>query len=185
MILLRSGKRYDINTELNMPLLRLATIGTEPYTTMATFDEDEFYLHEKGREPLLDGEVIEYWSPIFHAGDRRGYRQATVTAIRPGEEFPLTLDNGEQLPKRTNVRRVKTIENGELLDHKGIFRPINYFKMIAGGKRTASAGVVKEAERFSRVAQKNVDKVQEKANAEGFAPMDMLVTCKKKKKKKA
>jgi hypothetical protein len=35
-------------------------------------------------EPLLPGDVVEYTHPVFVKGDRRGYREVTVTVLSTG-----------------------------------------------------------------------------------------------------
>jgi len=129
---------------------------------------------EQSNEPIRPGDVIEYYSPIFVAGDARGLRQATVLSTDPHDDMPLVLSNGEGLPTNTKVKRIKVNEGGDLLDHSGIFRPIYRFKLSKRGTATAADGVAHEAARFTKIMQKNMSKLKEKAEADGFAPMDMI-----------
>jgi len=151
-----------------------------PYTQAITFDPDDLSIggsdeeEEQSNEPIRPGDVIEYYSPIFVAGDARGLRQATVLSTDPKDDMPLVLSNGEGLPTNTKVKRIKVNEGGDLLDHSGIFRPIYRFKLSKRGTATAADGVAHEAARFTKIMQKNMSKLKEKAEADGFAPMDMI-----------
>mmetsp|Transcript_23234 Transcript_23234/g.54792 ORF Transcript_23234/g.54792 Transcript_23234/m.54792 type:complete len:926 (+) Transcript_23234:203-2980(+) len=157
-----------------------------PYTQAMNYDSDEFDFgseDEKSNEPLRPGDVIEYYSGIYVAGDPRGLRRATVMAVKnPKEEFPLVLDNGECIPNTTRVKRIKEMVDGELIEHPGIYRSIMKFRMKKSGTATAADGVAKEAERFGRIMDRNMAKLKKKAEADGFAPMDMLVGVKGTKK---
>ncbi|EJK72215.1 hypothetical protein THAOC_06270, partial [Thalassiosira oceanica] len=137
----------------------------------------------ESNEPLRPGDVIQYYSGIYVAGDPRGLRQATVMAIKnPEEDFPLVLDNGECVPNTTMVKRIKEMSDGELIDHPGIYRSIKKFRMKKDGAVTAAGVVAKEAERFGRIMGRNMAKLKNKAEADGFAPMDMIVHVKETKK---
>ncbi len=152
-----------------------------PYTQAITFDPDKFEPmaeHETSNEPIRVGDVIEYYSPIHVAGDPRGLRQATVLAIDPKNEIPLVLDNAECIPNDTNVKRIKVKSGGELLDHPGIFRPIFRFKLVKAGRATAADALKMQSSRFGDIMRNNMKKLKSKAEAEGFAPMDMLVSIK-------
>ena len=157
-----------------------------PYTQAMNYDSDDFDFgseDEKSNEPLRPGDVIEYYSGIYVAGDPRGHREATVMAVKnPKEEFPLVLDNGECIPNTTRVKRIKEMVDGELIDHPGIYREIMKFRLKKSGTATAADGVAKEAERFGRIMDRNMAKLKKKAEADGFAPMDMLVGLKGTKK---
>lgn len=152
-----------------------------PYTQAITYDPDKFEpmaKNETSNEPIRVGDVIEYYSPIHVAGDPRGLRQATVLSIDPKNEFPLVLDNAECIPNDTNVKRIKVKMDGELVDHPGIFRPIIRFKLSKAGKATIADAVAKQSSRFGNIVKKNIKKLKSKAEANGFAPMDLLVNVK-------
>ncbi|EJK53568.1 hypothetical protein THAOC_26970, partial [Thalassiosira oceanica] len=100
----------------------------------------------------------------------------------PEEDFPLVLDNGECVPNTTMVKRIKEMSDGELIDHPGIYRSIKKFRMKKDGTVTAAGVVAKEAERFGRFMGRNMAKLKNKAEADGFAPMDMIVHVKETKK---
>mmetsp|Transcript_24935 Transcript_24935/g.60029 ORF Transcript_24935/g.60029 Transcript_24935/m.60029 type:complete len:991 (-) Transcript_24935:48-3020(-) len=150
-----------------------------PYTQAITFDPDDFGpVEEQSNEPIRPGDVIEYYSPIFVAGDARGLRQATVLSVDPNQEMPLVLNNGEVLPNTTTVKRIKVMSEGELVDHPGIFRSMHMFRLVKRGTATAADGIAMETARFGKIMQKNIAKMKEKAEADGFAPMDLLVNIK-------
>ena len=150
-----------------------------PYTQAITFDPDDFgELEGRSNEPIRPGDVIEYYCPIYVTGDKRGLRQATVLAVDPSDTMPLVLSNGEGLPNTTKVKRIKVMSGDELVDHPGIFREMNRFKLIKMGNATAADAIAMEAARFGAVMTKNINKLKEKAIAEGFAPMDLLVNIK-------
>ncbi|KAL7551083.1 hypothetical protein ACHAWF_014281 [Thalassiosira exigua] len=150
-----------------------------PYTQAITFDPDDFGTGgDRSDEPIRPGDVIEYYSPIFVAGDPRGQRHATVLTVKADEDSSLVLSNGEVIPDDTKVKRIKVKSGDELLDHPGIYRPISRFKLIYGGSATAADAIAMEASRFGAIMNKNISKAREKAEADGFAPMDLLVKVK-------
>jgi hypothetical protein len=151
-----------------------------PYTQAITFDPDEFRMDEEGisNEPIRPGDVIEYYSPIYVAGDPRGLRRATVLSIDPKDSMPLVLSNGEGLPKNIKVKRVKVVSGDDLLDHPGIFRLICMFKLRKLGSATAADGIAMETARFGCIMKKNISKMKMNAEGDRFAPMDLLVTIK-------
>ena len=152
-----------------------------PYTQAISLDPDNFEPideNETSNEPMRVGDVIQYYSPIFVAGDPRGLREATVLAIDPKKENPLVLDNAEYIPNDINVKRIKVISGGELVDHPGIFRPIFRFKLVKAGKATMADAVKMQSSRFGGIMRNNMKKLKSKAEAEGFAPMDLMVNIK-------
>ena len=148
-----------------------------PYTQAINFDPEDFgTVKETSKEPIRRGDLIEYYSPIYVAGDARGLRQATVLAVDPKNEMPLVLSNGENIPNNTKLKRIKImLETGDLVDHPGIFRPMHRFRLTKQGSATAADGIVIEASRFGRIMHKHISKLKEKAVADGFAPMDVIV----------
>lgn len=149
-----------------------------PYTQAINFDPDLNNLDDTvSNEPIRPGDVIEYYSPVFVVGDKRGLRQATVLSVAPEAEVILTLSNGECLPEDTRVKRIKVMDGNELVDHPGIYRAINNFKLVAAKIKGANnpSGMMNEAARFGDIFRNNVNKMQASAEAEGFAPMDMIM----------
>eukprot|EP00804_Cyclotella_cryptica_P029841 CCRYP_010751-RA/>CCRYP_010751-RA protein AED:0.07 eAED:0.06 QI:553/0/0.5/1/1/1/2/0/709 len=149
-----------------------------PYTQAINFDPDINNLDDGiSNEPIRPGDVIEYYSPIFVVGDKRGLRQATVLYVDPKADVILRLSNGECLPEDTRVKRIKVIDGNDLVDHPGIYRPIETFKLVAGKAKgyNTGDGIMNEAARFGDIFRKNMNKMKASAEAEGFAPMDMVL----------
>ena len=132
---------------------------------------------EKSGEPLRPGDVLEYSSQIYVAGDRRGRRVATVLSVDPERDPILVLDNAEYLPPDTAVRRIRIVVGGRLEDHAGVYRAIELFRLVrahgAAGSG-ASAGLAKEVRRVGDIVDRNIAKLQARARADGFAPMDVM-----------
>ncbi|KAL3803579.1 hypothetical protein ACHAW5_003360 [Stephanodiscus triporus] len=150
-----------------------------PYTQAITYDPDDFGTVEgQSNEPIRPGDVIECYCPIFVTGDPRGLRQATVLAVDPNDAMPLVLSNGEGLFSSTSVKRIKVMSGNELVDHPGIFRAMDRFKLTKSGNATAADAISMEAARFGAIMKKNISRLKEKAEADGFAPMDLLVNIK-------
>ena len=157
-----------------------------PYTQALGLESDDDYLpppmldpeNAKSKEPIRPGDVIEYSSFLFVAGDKRGHREATVISVDPNREPVLVLDNGEVLPSDSTIRRTKILLGGKLCAHSGVSRPIQNFVLekavMEGRSDKISAGFAKEASRVGGIIRRNMTKFQEKAQAEGFAPMDMM-----------
>ncbi|KAL7483666.1 hypothetical protein ACHAW6_011149 [Cyclotella cf. meneghiniana] len=149
-----------------------------PYTQSINFDPDLNNLDDGiSNEPIRPGDVIEYYSPIFVVGDKRGLRQTTVLCVDPKADVILGLSNGECLPEDTRVKRIKVMDGNELVDHPGIYRPIETFKLVAAKAKgyNTGDGIMNEAARFGDIFRKNVNKMKAAAEAEGFAPMDMVL----------
>ncbi len=168
----------------------------EPYTQAPAFplpygeDSDDDMMNfriktsKQSNEPIRPGDVLEYYNPIFVMGSAQGHRIATVLSIDPKKkDNPLQLSNGEILPLDTEVKRIKTMErirNSDtravervIVDHPGIYRKIEEFRLI---KMNQPAGLNVETEqmRITKILRDNRLKMEQKAKASGFAPMDMV-----------
>jgi len=149
-----------------------------------------FFLDDTGpssqprrREPIRPGDVIAYYTQIFVSGDKRGSRTATILSVDPNRSPILVLDNGEFLSNDASVKRIKVRMDGSLRDHPGVFRPIEEFKLkcmtgtdvVSGGSGGGvTNGVRKEAQRLRSIIQKNTSLLKSKAEADGYAPLDLL-----------
>lgn len=134
-----------------------------PYSL--NFSDDEDYaaprvltlasLLERQREPLRPGDVIEYTHPIFVNGDKRGRRQATVLSTDPNRRPMIYLDNGDVLPDDILVARVQTYcqQTGQLLEHPGVFRSIEDFRMQVQQVATSDGKTIDAAEGIRRQAE--------------------------------
>ena len=155
----------------------------EPYTQDLGLLSDDDYLPsfplegEKAKEPIRPGDVVEYYSHVYVAGDKRGRRIAKVLSVDPERSPILVLDNGECIPSDTQIRRTKVMVGGTLRAHSGMYRPIDNFKLIKclpSGSSGVAAGLAKEVRRVGEVISRNMAEFQEKAQADGFAPMDLM-----------
>ena len=157
-----------------------------PYTQALGLESDDDYLpppvldpdNIKSKEPIRPGDVIEYSSFLFVAGDKRGHREARVISVDPKRDPALVLDNGDVLPNDTRIRRIKVLVGDRLHAHAGVSRPIQSFVLekavMKGRSDKMSAGFAKEASRVGGIIRRNMAKFQEKAEADGFAPMDVM-----------
>jgi hypothetical protein len=80
-------------------------------------------------------------------GDKRWLRNATVEAVKPVNcsHMPLVLNNGDGIPSTTKVKRICLLKGDILVDHPGIFRSLDQFKMKKEGKTTMGDVMVKNA----------------------------------------
>ncbi len=99
------------------------------YTNADNYDSKNFgEFKGQSKEPIQPGDVIQYYSPIFVAGNPQGLHETIVLLVDPANKnFPLVLCNGEGLPISNKVKRIKVIwcSNNQLVDHPGIFRSID------------------------------------------------------------
>ena len=157
-----------------------------PYTQVLGLESDDDYLpppvldpeNIKSKEPIRPGDVIEYSSFLFVAGDKRGHRVARVISVDPKRDPALVLDTGDVLSNDTRIRRIKVLVGEKLRAHAGVSRPIQSFVLekavMKGHSDKVSAGFAKEASRVGGIIRRNMAKFQEKAEADGFAPMDIM-----------
>jgi hypothetical protein len=99
-------------------------IGVGPVTTSQC--KNQFlYEDNNGVErtagPLRPGDTIQYYLPIFCAGDPRGLRTATVISTDPSAEYMIRLDNTDILPNSTLVKRLNADES--------FYFPINVYAL--------------------------------------------------------
>jgi hypothetical protein len=85
-------------------------------------------------EPLRVGDVIEYYKPHSVAGNPDALCEAEVKFINPkGDPILITSDVFTLLPSDHQVKRVKRMHRGKLLDHNGRFRAINNYVLKKEG----------------------------------------------------
>ena len=86
-------------------------------------------------EPLRVGDIIEYYKPTATAGDPDALCEAEVKFINPrGNPILTTSDIFTILPSDHQVKRVKRMHRGKLLDHpNGRFREINSYVLKKEG----------------------------------------------------
>ena len=128
------------------------------------------------KEPIRPGDVIEYYNPIFVYGNPQGLRRATVMSIYPKRKFKLVLDDGELLPKDHRVKRIKVLSKAEnlLVDHPGITRKINQFKLKKLTK-PHDLNIETEAQRMKRDLKGVFDTFKENTKNSG-CPNDILLS---------
>lgn len=163
----------------------------EPYTQAIHMNSDQSYNsdddirkvldHGKkyvAKERILPGDVIEYYCPVFVYGSKLGLRHATVISVDPDRKFILELSNGELLERDHKVKRIKVLSKfqGEnvLLDHPGVTRAIEKFKLLKLGK-PHDLNIETESTRLKRAIKGTIDTFMENVKDCDFAPTDMLV----------
>ncbi|EJK66260.1 hypothetical protein THAOC_12833, partial [Thalassiosira oceanica] len=109
------------------------------YTTASNYEERGPFgkrtTDGKSFEPLRSGDNVEYTPIISVAGT--DYRRAWVLSVSLSSDCPLVLSTNDVLDKRHLVRRIQVIEpGGGLVDHRGIYRPIEEFQLEEGGTIT-------------------------------------------------
>uniref|UniRef100_A0A7S2KP02 Uncharacterized protein n=1 Tax=Leptocylindrus danicus TaxID=163516 RepID=A0A7S2KP02_9STRA len=161
----------------------------EPYSqTINEDEEDRMYGYfnsatTKSNEPIRVGDWITYFSHVFAAGDKRGRRVAEVLEVNPRGNPVLRLDNGEFLPKDTQVKRIKVIKRKKLEDHPfGIFRPISGFKLRTMARKDPAGKT--ESERLGNIIQKNLQKFNDNLKKDGLESMSCFMNNFGKKSKK-
>jgi hypothetical protein len=140
-----------------------------------SFDPDKQKFSEKSKEPICPGDVTHYYCPIFVSGDPRGLHETSVLAVDPNDKFPLVLSNGDGLPSTTQVKCIKVYRNNIPIEHCGLFCEVGRFILKKRGIATAADGASMQARTFDVIMKKHIIKGMEKANADGFAPVDMLI----------
>ena len=138
-------------------------------------------------EMIRPGDILNYYSHLHVKGDSRGFREATVLSVNPRGKPILVLDNGEFLPSDTEIKRLKVMHRGKLIDHNSIYRRIESFKLRKAsqvGIDNVAAGILKESERLGGILQRATEEFQKKAVAEGFAPYDLMNKFKTDKKER-
>jgi hypothetical protein len=140
------------------------------YTNAHTYDEDSFLFMDRkqSNEPIHPGDVIEYYSPIGVAGDPRWLRHARVEAVDPVNSYiPLVLDNGEGIPSTTSVKRIRILKDNIILDHPGIFRSLDQFKMKKQGETTMGDVMTRNAADFKGRMKQHIRQGMETCTKEG------------------
>ena len=140
------------------------------YTTADTFDPDNASFEQKCKEKIHPGDVIQYYNPIFVAGDPRGLRETSVLSVDPNNYFPLVLSNGEGLPSTCKVKWIKVIQHNRLVDNLGLFWSMDSFQLKKRGSATAADGVYLQTGYFDDVMKRHVTNAMGKATAD-----DMLI----------
>lgn len=132
-------------------------------------------------EILRPGDVIEFYHIMAVHGRKEDLRQAKIISVDPKEVAVLIMDNGDCLPKDHQIKRIKKIHRGKLIDCENAhFQQVNYFRLSKAtlkgtdAEKIHGAAQAKEASRVGEIIKRNMTQLHEKAQADGFAPMDLM-----------
>jgi len=128
-------------------------------------------LDDKPKEPLRPGDVLLYYHPMYVAGARAGLRITQVLEVNPHQDICLELDNGEVLPKDTQVKRCQEYVNGRLIEHPGVFRCIESFRLRQGTLEEPDGSAKRSdfrrhVERLYKIFMETKDELQKMPNKE-------------------
>jgi len=128
-------------------------------------------------EPLRVGDVIEYYKPHSVAGNPDALCEAEVKFINPkGDPILITSDVFTLLPSDHQVKRVKRMHRGKLLDHNGRFRAINNYVLKKEGNPNAAKEIIAESTARTKASiQRAKDEIISKMDDGGFFPRDLLL----------
>jgi hypothetical protein len=127
-------------------------------------------------ERLRVGDQIAFYTQMGVAGDATAYREATIHAINPKAEHILTIDDAfTNLQPEHQVKRIRRIHRGKLVDHDGQWRSINNYVLKKEGDPDAYRKVLAgEHARVDGIRQRNKDEMIAKMEKDGFCPKDLL-----------
>ena len=132
-------------------------------------------------ETLRPGDVLEFYHIMAVHGRKEDLRRAKIISVDPKEVSVLIMDNGDCLPKDHQIKRIKMIHRGKLVDcDNANFQSVDYFRLSKAklkdvdAKKIHGAAIAKEASRVCEIIKRNMTPLQEKAEADGFAPMDVM-----------
>ena len=121
------------------------------------------------------GDIIEYYVPNSIAGSAGSLARATVLGVKPEDEHPLILNTPHLLELDHHIKLVaKDPSNTRCY----FYNSMDAYHLVPGGHFRHGHAVMCAAGAFSRKYNKKKRKLQETARANGFAPMDVLVTLK-------
>lgn len=123
-----------------------------------------------GKDFLKPGDTIQYWDPIYTAGDKRGSRTTTVLEVKC--TFPrLVLENNAVLEDDQSVIRMKRFHGGKSVRHSGFYHYIQEF-VIRPEKlaleKYKMLGIEREADRVTKIAKKAVKRLKRDHGGDGF-----------------
>lgn len=91
-----------------------------------------------------------------------------MTAVNGRRSDPMiVIDKSHYLPSTWMVKQCKVAH--------GRYTPIRKYRLVVGGSGTIADGIAGESRRFDEVMKRNLEKLRAKAQADGFAPMDVLL----------
>lgn len=127
-------------------------------------------------EPLRVGDVIEYYKPHSVAGNPDALCEADVKFIDPkGDPILITSDVFTILPSDHQVKRVKRMHRGKLLDHDGRFRAINNYVLKKEGNPNAVKQIMAESTaRTKATIQRAKDEIMSRMDDGKFGIRDLI-----------
>lgn len=137
--------------------------------------------YDQSDEPLRSGDAILYYSPHRVFGDPRARCFAMVLSVRPSErDSRLVLSTGDVLPDWCLVRRMRVVEEGQLVappaEEGRRFRSVAEFQLEEGGTATHADAVREAAQNFRSIFQRLREDLQARAEQGDFACfMDAVV----------
>jgi hypothetical protein len=171
----------DINNDINNDNKANADSSDDnsTYINADNYDFNNFGTFEgQSKEPIQPGDVIQYYSPIFVAGDPQGLRETIVLLVDPANKiYPLVLCNGEGLPINYKVKRIKVIQrsNNQLVDHPGIFWSIDRFKLTKRGSATTADAISMQVNCLEGIMKKHITNGIEKAKTNGCQLSNLML----------
>ena len=142
------------------------------YTTLSDIDDDYDVFSSRltngvSRERLRPYDVIEYTPAIGVSG--RDYTRAQVMSVSSVSATPLVLSNGDVLSATHQVRRVFiSTESGDLISHeRGIYRPIEVFRLVEGGSATLGGVYMSRAAEYGDIIEAKKQRMMRQARERG------------------
>jgi hypothetical protein len=126
-------------------------------------------------ESICGGDSINYYDPISVPGDPQALRKATVLAIDPDDEYPLTLSTCDIVPMGSKVCPITKYREGkEVKTLFGMWRAIEWFKLEKCQIATEAEALIMHRNHLSGIMKEKIASAFDKAQSEVFAPEDLL-----------
>jgi hypothetical protein len=126
-------------------------------------------------DSICGGDSINYYDPISLSGDPQALGEATVLAIDPDDEYPLTLSTCDIVPKGSKVCRITKYQDGK--EVKTLFdrwRAIERFKLEKCHIATEAEALIMQRNSLSGIMKDKLESVLDKAQSKGSATEDNL-----------
>jgi len=108
-------------------------------------------------------------------GDPQASREATVLAIDPDDDYPLTLSTCDIVPKGSKVCRITNYREGK--EVKTLFSTWCAIEKFELGKcqiATEAEALIMHSNCLSRIMKENIASALDKAQSKGLAPEDIF-----------
>jgi hypothetical protein len=137
----------------------------------STSNDETFDDYSSCSESICGGESINYFDPISVSGDPQALREATVLAIDPYDEYPLTLSTCDIVPKGSKVRRITKYQEGkEVTTLFGTWHAIERFKLGKCQIATKAEAFIMKSNCLSGIMKENIASASNKAQSDRFCP---------------